>query len=179
MANEKAEANGKNGKDSGPITATYSPKGSLITMPRRQDLVGDDAMTEVARRIHGFSGREISKLMTSLQTHILFSNRSLATRRKAKMPTFLEKKLLFEVVDAKVVEHNRTNDFQVTGYDYVNLEERERSAHNSRTNTPKGGMIGSPKITLGSPKITPQHSPHGPLNGTMEEIASLNINTAA
>jgi len=175
MTDEKPEANGK---DSRPIAATYSPKGSLITMPRRQDLVGDDALLEVARRLHGFSGREISKLMTSLQTHILFSNRSLATRRKAKMPTFLEKKLLFEVVDAKVAEHNRTNDFQVTGYDYVNLEERERSAHNSRQNTPKGGMIGSGMI--GSPKITPQHSPHGPLNGTVEErIASPNINTAA
>merc|ERR1711912_76319 len=37
-----------------------SPKGSPI--PKMEDLVSDESLAEVARRTHGFSGREISKM---------------------------------------------------------------------------------------------------------------------
>merc|ERR1719247_3659042 len=59
-----------------------SPKNGV---PKREDLVAEDGLVEVARKIHGFSGREISKLMTSLQTHILFSENSLKSRSRSKV----------------------------------------------------------------------------------------------
>jgi ATPase family AAA domain-containing protein 3A/B len=171
----------KKEETNGTHTPQYSPKGSLISMPSRQDLVAEDGLAEVAKRIHGFSGREISKLMTSLQTHILFSSSSSSSRRKSKLPPFLEKKLLFEVVDAKVNEHHRTVDFGVTGYDYVNQE--ERSLHNSRCGSPKAGIITTPQRSpqlgaLNGPKIRPEDMIlSAPTDGG--EIASPNINTAA
>jgi len=147
------EANGnRNGR--------FSPKSPSMAMPKREDLLAEDGLLEVARRTHGFSGREISKLMTSLQTHILFSDRSLAgARKRSKLPSWLEKKLLFEVVDQKVSEHHRTAEFQVTGYDYVNNENP-----GSRLVSPKGGggLIHSP--------------PRSPLHGPGQQP---NINSAA
>lgn len=81
-------------------------------------LVGVDDLKEVARRIQGFSGREISKMFTSLQTHILYSERGQLDTLK-----YLRREQLFEVVKQKVVEHGRTHEFQRSGYDYVHNEE--------------------------------------------------------
>jgi ATPase family AAA domain-containing protein 3A/B len=86
--------------------------------PDPESLVGTDALKEVARRIHGFSGREISKLFTSLQTHILYSERGHVDSLK-----YMPRDQLFEVVKQKVVEHARTHEFQSSGYDYVHNEE--------------------------------------------------------
>merc|ERR1740138_1669126 len=91
-----------------------SPKNG--EMARRDAFVDDSALSEIARRINGFSGREISKLMMSLQTHILYSERNKTIKR------FLSKALALQVVDMKVLEHERTADFQVSGYDYVHNE---------------------------------------------------------
>jgi len=81
-------------------------------------LVGVGELKEVARRIQGFSGREISKLFTSLQTHILYSERG-----QLDSLNYLQRDQLFEVVKQKVVEHGRTHEFQLSGYDYVHSEE--------------------------------------------------------
>jgi len=87
-------------------------------MPDPESMVGEDALKEVARRIQGFSGREISKLFTSLQTHILYSERGHLDSLK-----YMPRDQLFEVVKQKVVEHARTHEFQRSGYDYVHNEE--------------------------------------------------------
>jgi len=134
-------------EDKDEAIARQSPKaskGSPLAMPKREDLVTEDSLCEAARRLHDFSGREISKLMTSLQTHILFSDKSMAKVKRSKT-NFLEKKLLFEVIDLKVTEHHRTVDFQVTGYDYQN-QELQHSQPGSRLVSPKGGggILGSP-----------------------------------
>lgn len=84
----------------------------------REAWVDRAALSEVANRLHGFSGREISKLFTSLQTHVLYSDSRLES------VDHLQKTLLFEVVDQKVLEHQRTADFQVSGYEYVHGESR-------------------------------------------------------
>merc|ERR1740138_1668981 len=81
-----------------------SPKNG--EMARRDAFVDDAALSEIARRINGFSGREISKLMMSLQTHVLYSLKGEEVR-------YLEKKIMFQVIDSKVLEHERTADFQV------------------------------------------------------------------
>ena len=54
----------------------------------------------------------ISKLFTSLQTHVLFSAGRSGKNTKFSLP----KSQLYEVVDQKVLEHGRTADFQVKGY---------------------------------------------------------------
>mmetsp|Transcript_2300 Transcript_2300/g.6802 ORF Transcript_2300/g.6802 Transcript_2300/m.6802 type:complete len:875 (+) Transcript_2300:113-2737(+) len=77
-----------------------------------EDSVDEEALAEAARRLHSFSGREIAKLFTSLQTHVLYSGKGNANS------TVMPRSLLFEVIDQKVEEHARTADFQVKGYDY-------------------------------------------------------------
>lgn len=144
------QANGKK-----PLVAQKSWLGRsgspMAAMPRREDLVSEDGLREVAVRTQGFSGREISKLMTSLQTHILFTNKDLSKRRSKRH--FLEKKKLFEVVDLKVLEHNRTADFQVDGYDY---QAENQAVHTIRSVSPKGGggIIGAPKSPIHSPVVS-------------------------
>eukprot|EP00928_Gymnodinium_smaydae_P059876 TRINITY_DN4333_c0_g1_i3.p1 TRINITY_DN4333_c0_g1~~TRINITY_DN4333_c0_g1_i3.p1 ORF type:complete len:936 (-),score=259.34 TRINITY_DN4333_c0_g1_i3:148-2862(-) len=97
---------------------------------RREDLVDDGALGDVAKRINGFSGREISKLFMSLQTHILYAS------ARAEVKGFLRRSLLMEVIDSKVLEHERTVDFNTTGaYEYVHVEGK---------GTP---IIGTPIIT--------------------------------
>ncbi|CAJ1337281.1 unnamed protein product [Effrenium voratum] len=82
-----------------------SPK--PLQIPREEE-VDEDAMAIVATRIHGFSGREISKLFTSLQTHVLYSD-------SAHGRPVCTKSMLLEVVDQKVAEHGRSNEFQADG----------------------------------------------------------------
>jgi len=89
-----------------------SPK--PIQIPREEE-VDEAAMATVASRIHGFSGREISKLFTSLQTHVLYSD---ATHGRP----ICTKSMLLEVVDQKVAEHGRSHEFQTTGYEYRHNE---------------------------------------------------------
>lgn len=90
-----------------------SPK-PIIELPKEEQ-VNEEAMAVVAERIAGFSGREISKLFTSLQTHVLYSS----VRSHAVV---CSRTMLYEVVSQKVAEHGRTNDFQVTGYEYSHNE---------------------------------------------------------
>jgi len=75
--------------------------------------VDESALKEAARRLSGFSGREISKLFTSLQTHVLYG-----LQRNEKGFKRLPKSMLFEVVDSKVKEHDKTAEMQVSGYNY-------------------------------------------------------------
>jgi ATPase family AAA domain-containing protein 3A/B len=84
---------------------------------RPEEVVSIDDLTEVARQLSGFSGREISKLFTALQTHILYSNGAELDKLR-----HLQKDLIFDVVKQKVQEHTRTHEFQVSGYDYVHNE---------------------------------------------------------
>jgi ATPase family AAA domain-containing protein 3A/B len=134
-----------NGK--GQEAVVLSPAGrkspKALEAPKREDLVDEEALAEVSRRLKGFSGREISKLMTSLQTHVLYSERKAARRKKTSH--FLEKAKLFEVVDQKVQEHQRTCDFQVAGYDYQ-VEMSQNASNILRSVSPKGGggLLGTP-----------------------------------
>lgn len=103
----------------------------------QQDLVDEDALAEVARKLHGFSGREISKLFTSLQTHVLYS-----AQRSNGADHQLPRSQLFEVVNQKVLEHERTAEFQVTGYNYENSEKKLYS--NGTTPLPSPGVNAPP-----------------------------------
>mmetsp|Transcript_40641 Transcript_40641/g.91683 ORF Transcript_40641/g.91683 Transcript_40641/m.91683 type:complete len:828 (+) Transcript_40641:49-2532(+) len=86
----------------------------------KAEIVDEAGLADAARRLHGFSGREIAKLFTSLQTHVLYS----ATSKGAGTDFRLRKSMFLEVIDAKVREHERTAEFQVSGYNYENLEQR-------------------------------------------------------
>ena len=80
-----------------------------------------DAATlhEVALLTRGFSGREVSKLFTSLQTHICAAEKdgSIVKRNLSLM-----KQSMVDVVKMKVEEHLRTEHVKEQGYEYVNLE---------------------------------------------------------
>jgi len=97
------------------------------------DLVDQLHLADASHRLHGFSGREIAKLFTSLQTHVLFSHSQQSSSPKAspksrgkKTTTFeLSRSMFFEVVDQKVLEHDRAADFQVSGYNYQHTEKRQ------------------------------------------------------
>jgi len=131
---------------------------STASEPEREKFVDEAALAAVARRLNGFSGREISKLMMSLQTHILY------TLQDAQA-SFLEKKLIFQVVDSKVLEHERTADFQVSGYDYVHNE--------SQRGTP---IVGTPIITPNGTYTVPKlmrREPHTPSNEVIKETECL------
>uniref|UniRef100_A0A7S1AZ88 AAA+ ATPase domain-containing protein n=1 Tax=Noctiluca scintillans TaxID=2966 RepID=A0A7S1AZ88_NOCSC len=90
-----------------------------LTVPR-STLVDDDALCEVAGSLRGFSGREISKLFISLQTHVLYCEKG------SDASQYLERRILSEVVNQKVVEHSRTADFLASGYDYFHDEKVEQ-----------------------------------------------------
>eukprot|EP00397_Hematodinium_sp_SG-2012_P005693 GEMP01005715.1.p1 GENE.GEMP01005715.1~~GEMP01005715.1.p1 ORF type:complete len:801 (+),score=197.65 GEMP01005715.1:352-2754(+) len=64
--------------------------------------------------LRGFSGREISKLFASLQTHILYASNKKNIR--------LTQCVLHKVVEEKVAEHKRAIEFLATGYKYVSQE---------------------------------------------------------
>lgn len=90
-----------------------------LTVPR-STLVDDDALCEVAGSLRGFSGREISKLFISLQTHVLYCEKVFDASQ------YLERRILSEVVNQKVAEHSRSADFLASGYDYVHDEKVEQ-----------------------------------------------------
>jgi ATPase family AAA domain-containing protein 3A/B len=72
------------------------------------------SLKKVTSALRGFSGREISKLFASLQTHILYT-----VNVKHFRPT---QRILNKVVDEKVSEHKRAAEFQSQGYKYVHNE---------------------------------------------------------
>mmetsp|Transcript_114803 Transcript_114803/g.331782 ORF Transcript_114803/g.331782 Transcript_114803/m.331782 type:complete len:846 (-) Transcript_114803:99-2636(-) len=118
----KAEAT-KDGKKPMVEKANDTPHGTGASGPNgakakagelpSHEVVDEAALNDVAKKLHGFSGREISKLFTSLQTHVLYG-----MQRNEKGFKSLPKSMLFEVVDSKVQEHGRTAEFQVSGYNY-------------------------------------------------------------
>lgn len=84
-----------------------------------QEVVNEETLAEVAKRLQGFSGREIAKLFTSLQTHVLYEASQSGKKGKAKTSGFsITRSLVYDVVDQRVAQHGRTQDFQVSGYNY-------------------------------------------------------------
>jgi len=111
MIGKKADDGGRKIPFESPLAA--APAG-FPADSKKDDIVDETALAEVARRVQGFSGREIAKLFTSLQTHVLYG-----MSRNEKGYKRLPKPMLFEVVDSKVKEHERTAEFQVSGYNYI------------------------------------------------------------
>eukprot|EP00929_Paragymnodinium_shiwhaense_P017883 TRINITY_DN12770_c0_g6_i1.p1 TRINITY_DN12770_c0_g6~~TRINITY_DN12770_c0_g6_i1.p1 ORF type:complete len:924 (+),score=268.11 TRINITY_DN12770_c0_g6_i1:62-2773(+) len=139
---DAAAVNGRKGSKDQPAAGVVGERA-----PKRESLVDDGALQEVARRLNGFSGREIAKLMMSLQTHVLYNSRAVEIKR------YLPKNLLFQVIDQKVLEHERTATFQVTGYDYVH--------HESGHGTPViGTPIVTPNGTFHVPRTMRRHISH-------------------
>jgi len=71
----------------------------------------DDVFMQVAQMLNGFSGREISKLCMALQTHI-FAEAGMSKAHHLEITT----EMLFEVVTAKVKEHNKALRMISEGY---------------------------------------------------------------
>lgn len=77
-------------------------------------------LIEVSNLIRGFSGREISKLFTGLQTHICAHMKGAQiTSRNLK----LTRRTIIDVVKQKIDEHGRTIDVLAKGYEYVHQEQ--------------------------------------------------------
>eukprot|EP00927_Polykrikos_kofoidii_P037169 TRINITY_DN31344_c0_g1_i1.p1 TRINITY_DN31344_c0_g1~~TRINITY_DN31344_c0_g1_i1.p1 ORF type:complete len:888 (-),score=206.07 TRINITY_DN31344_c0_g1_i1:161-2824(-) len=127
-----------------PVTTPQADKGPTTNWIRREDLCDEIVLAEVAKKIHGFSGREIAKMFLALQTHILYSS------RKAVIKRYLPKTIMLEVIEQKVSEHDRTVDFQASGYNYVHLE---------RT-TPLGTPLTTPNGARQAPKLMGRHPPN-------------------
>jgi SpoVK/Ycf46/Vps4 family AAA+-type ATPase len=105
----KASTVGKNGHSSSPNGSSPSADSKApIDIP---------ALAEASRQLDGFSGREIAKLFTSFQTHVLYSMRDTLNSKKQRK-IGIPRNLLFDVVQQKVSEHKRTADFLVSGYMY-------------------------------------------------------------
>jgi ATPase family AAA domain-containing protein 3A/B len=135
-----------------PLGAKSKPMGE-----EEAEMVDQAALAEAARRLHGFSGREIAKLFTSLQTHVLYSHAQLTKQATAGRSRgratehHLPRSMLFEVVDQKVKEHDTSADFQASGYNYENTEEKlmtefQASGYNNFENTEKLLMPNSLKV---------------------------------
>jgi ATPase family AAA domain-containing protein 3A/B len=136
-----------------------APKEQVNLSPK--ELVHADDLAAVARQIKGFSGREISKLFTALQTHILYSNDAQLDKLR-----HLQKDLIFDVVKQKVLEHSRTHEFQVSGYNYVYDEtplEQCHPKHGDAEPYPKVSKAPSIEICTGScgETVGPKSSPKG------------------
>lgn len=82
----------------------------------REEILDYHTLESIAERLRGFSGREISKLFTSLQTHVLYAG------VQSDGSHYLPRSMLLEVVEQKTREHSRTVEFQVSGYDYQHHE---------------------------------------------------------
>jgi ATPase family AAA domain-containing protein 3A/B len=123
-----------------------SPK-PIIDLPKEEQ-VNEEAMGVVAERIAGFSGREISKLFTSLQTHVLYQS----VRQHGIV---CSRTMLYEVVSQKVAEHSRTSDFQVTGYEYSHSEPNPDEPEHTNGGDKKTVRKLSPK---GVPPPIPRHN---------------------
>jgi hypothetical protein len=80
-----------------------------------KDCVDMVALAKAAKDMHGFSGREIAKFFTALQTHFLHID---ARKNKKGVTTGMPKKQFGAVVEGKVSEHNRTGEFISDAYEY-------------------------------------------------------------
>ena len=78
-----------------------------LSKPSEPSKTLDSALSIVAERTAGFSGREISKLFMSLQTHVFSLGLSQATEE-----------VLLAVTEHKVAEHVRSRQMQKHGYEY-------------------------------------------------------------
>mmetsp|Transcript_60949 Transcript_60949/g.170479 ORF Transcript_60949/g.170479 Transcript_60949/m.170479 type:complete len:849 (-) Transcript_60949:133-2679(-) len=114
---------------------------------RREDLVNDAVLAEAARRINGFSGREISKMFTTMQTHILYS------AKQSQISKYLNKSLVFDVVDQKMMEHERTKEIQASGYEYQFVEAKGTPMSNSPLITPNGMHPATPMLMRRQEKV--------------------------
>jgi ATPase family AAA domain-containing protein 3A/B len=92
----------------------------------------EKTLTKVSEQLRGFSGREIAKLFTGLQTHICahMKGAAIATRNLR-----LTKRELFDVVKVKVEEHGRTLDVLLKGYEYVHKEEAPQTPGSNNLST--------------------------------------------
>jgi len=100
----------------------------------------------------GFSGREITKMMNGLQTHLLQLDASRPGKIKwvrGKIAhTRLTHKVLFEVVTQKIQEHQTTQKF-AQGYNYQHSE----SGSSTRPSSP-----GRAEQLMDNIASTPSHS---------------------
>jgi len=103
-------------------------KGSKVTKANHstpslspEEVVNEECLQEAARRLQGFSGREISKLFTSLQTHVLYAASQASKNKDGNKVVSITRSQLYEVVDQRVDQHGRTQDFQLSGYVYQRL----------------------------------------------------------
>jgi len=138
---------------------------SLSNLPPHE-LVNADDLHEVARQIAGFSGREISKLFTALQTHILYSNGAHLDKLN-----YLQKDLIYDVVQQKVLEHSRTHEFQSVGYEYVHDEPALEQHLNLNLAEPCPQITKAPRIEIHTGGhdgfVGPKISPKGPISASL------------
>ncbi|CAD7923285.1 unnamed protein product [Amoebophrya sp. A120] len=99
--------------------STASDPAATPALKDKESDCDSEALREVAVQLKTFSGREIAKLFTGLQTHICANMRGASLRTRSLK---LTKGTLFEVVKNKVEEHHRTLDVLARGYAYVHKE---------------------------------------------------------
>jgi len=92
--------------------------------------LSQEDLSVAARRISGFSGREIAKMFSTLQTHVYDYNSN------NKKNNVLPKNVFFDVIDAKVVEHKSTEGMRKDGYKYSRESSRDGPIV-SRPNSPQ------------------------------------------
>jgi len=115
--------------------AKEKPRSPPVT--REEDSAAGRAMTArgevtpavldaVAKKISGFSGREIAKMFVAVQTHVYATAQmeGKAPGKKGKLELTVD--MLMDVVDKKVKEHGKSVDMQQHGYIYRH-EESARS----------------------------------------------------
>lgn len=107
-----------------------------------KDCVDLASLYQAAKEMHGFSGREIAKFFTALQTHFLHID---ARRSKKGTVTGMPKRQFMQVVEGKVSEHNRTGEFISDAYEY-----KFRSREGTPLPSPSHGA--SPASRPGGPR---------------------------
>jgi len=123
---------------SGNVNANGIP---ILTERELQADCDTETLNEVAKQLKTFSGREISKLFTGLQTHICAHMKGSSVRTKNLR---LTKGTLLEVVKNKVEEHNRTLDVLAKGYEYVHREAGSSTGTGTNNGTFEGSISGTP-----------------------------------
>lgn len=129
-AASKLPANGRRWRPWGQGTSRAAAAVDPALMLPREEIVDEQALEEVAERLHGFSGREISKLFTSLQTHVLYGG------QRPDGGHCLPRSMLLQVIDQKVLEHQRSAEFQVSGYHYKHTEVKPAATNGAFGSSP-------------------------------------------
>lgn len=94
-------------------------------------------LREIARLIRGFSGREIAKLFTGLQTHVcahITTSGAVTASQRRKLR--LTRRTIIEVVKSKVEEHDKTVDVLAKGYTYTHQEAGRTYSENGNSQAP-------------------------------------------